>query len=173
MAYDTRNVVAASRYLLAKTKSACGANAQGGGGFQPGNTCASGDSDSGGVSEMKTKLKNGTEATVKTTQSSDDDDQTEYDVEIEIDGKRAGRGSLILVKDGDEGYEKANFHPSVESDFRRQGIATEMYLFANGVAERHGVSVEATDDLSDGANLLWEKMESDGLAKRFAMVASK
>lgn len=171
MPYDTRNVLSASRYFLAKTKSSCGANAPGGGGFQAGNTCGGkGDASSG---EMKTKLKNGTEATVRITESSDDDSQTEYDVEVEIDGQRAGRGSLILVKDGEDAYEKANFHPDVESDFRRQGVATEMYLFANGVAEKHGVSIEATDDLSDGANLLWEKMENAGLAKRFAMIASK
>jgi hypothetical protein len=42
MPYDTRNVLKASRYFLAQAKSGCGANAEGGGGFQPGNTCGKG-----------------------------------------------------------------------------------------------------------------------------------
>lgn len=49
MRYDYRKILSASRHLLAKTKSACGANAEGGGGFRIGNTCAegAGDSESG------------------------------------------------------------------------------------------------------------------------------
>jgi len=57
MPYDTRNVLSASRYFLAKTKSACGANATGGGGFQPGNTCASGRSESSTPKPKLTKAE--------------------------------------------------------------------------------------------------------------------
>lgn len=52
--YDTSKILEASRYFLAQAKSACGANAEGGGGFQPGNTCASSE---GSASGSKTKLK--------------------------------------------------------------------------------------------------------------------
>lgn len=60
MSYDARRILSASRNLLAKTKSACGANANGGGGFQPGNTCAAGSKEN--MSENPIKKQDATEA---------------------------------------------------------------------------------------------------------------
>lgn len=106
MPYDTRSVLSASRYLLAKVKSACGANAQGGGGFQPGNTCGGGGgemNESQGNEYSREFVSNGKPIKVQVTHgTSGDFDAFDFDYAGSGSGSGSGTSDGFFFAESDE-----------------------------------------------------------------------
>jgi len=106
MPYDTRDILKASRYFLAQAKSACGANAKGGGGFQPGNTCGSRNGEAVGVkinSYSREFVSDGKPIKAKVTHgTSGDFDAFDFDYAGSGSGSGAGTSDGFFFAESDE-----------------------------------------------------------------------
>ena len=66
---------------------------------------------------------------------------------VKIDGDRA---SIVLIR--------------LPVDERGQGIASQAYRYLGATLKAQGITLQASDSLTDATRAIWQGLEADGLA---------
>lgn len=112
------------------------------------------------------KLKDGRRAEINIEKTSEQEERVTYSIKVDVGDKTAATAEVYVFLGGKDNF--ANVHPSVKSEYRKQGIAENIYLrVASMVGKKHNAYLEASDDMTDSAVLFWERLEEKGISKRF------
>lgn len=76
-----------------------------------------------------------------------------YEILVSVDGKRIGYFTLGIYKE--DGRLVAQMDSKVKKPFRRQGIASAIYSFADTIASKYNTTIQQAPDSSDDAKKFW------------------
>ncbi len=125
--------------------------------------------------DYELSLKGGAAAKLEVGLEEDDGETTRYRFRVTMpDGASFEAASLNIFHGGRDASPRgreieANIHANVPPQYRRLGIARQLYLIAADIAGARGGVLTATDSPSDAASLLWDSLEDSGVSNRWTV----